>query len=481
MNIKYILSIQGKILIIIALFMVTIFPWIVHFKEYQLLIPVMVSVLVPMLTGFVLILATRKSGKEFYLRETYLLVSLAWITMGIFGAMPYYLSGSIQSPVDSLFESISGFTTTGSSILTDVEALPRSILYWRSLTHWMGGMGIIVLAIAVLPNLNIAGYRLFSAEVSGGDPEKIKPRAKEIADRLWIIYFTLTAVLVVLLMIAGLDFFDSLCHSFATVATGGFSTKNASIGEFPAMVHYIIMLFMLLSGINFSLHYFALRGRFERISRDSELKAYLMIAFVAGIFVTLVLFLGNYSGLEGSIRDAFFQVISILTATGFSTADYLKWDTIAWFVILLLMLVGASVGSTGGGIKVIRHVVLFKMIRRSFLQIMHPQMVRKIRVNSGTVDENHAEMIVMFILCYLLIVVISTFFMLAGGLNVQTSLGSVLATIGGIGPGIGDVGPAGNFSQIPDAGKIYLSFIMILGRLEIFTLLVLFTPAFWRR
>lgn len=268
MNVRYILNIEGKILIIISFFMLTVFPWIFYFKEQEILFPMIYSFLIPAILGGTLLFFTRNVKRTFHfqLKEAYFLVSSAWITLGLVGSLPFYLTGSIPSMVDSIFESVSGFTTTGSSILTDIESLPRSVLYWRSLSHWIGGMGIIVLVVAILPHLNIAGYQIFAAEMSGGiSTEKIKPRAKDIATRLWQIYLLLTILVIALLMAGGVNFYESLCHSFGTVATGGFSTKNASIGHYSAYVQYVITIFMLLSGINFTIHYFALKGNFHRV------------------------------------------------------------------------------------------------------------------------------------------------------------------------------------------------------------------------
>jgi trk system potassium uptake protein len=481
MNIRYILNIEGKTLLIISLFMMTIFPWIYYFNETDLMIPVALSCLLPLFGGVFLMVSTRTSNKIFHLREAHLLVSLTWLLMGLCGSLPFYISGAIPSFVDSVFESISGFTTTGSSILTDIESVPKSLLYWRSLTHWIGGMGIIVLVIAVLPNLNIAGYQLFSAEMSGISSERIKPRVKDIAKRLWYIYFAMTLVVIILLMAGGMDFFESICHSFGTVATGGFSTKNASVGYYSSYIQYIIMIFMLLSGINFALHYFFFTGNFSRVFKDSELKVYLSIVFITGITISLLLYFTQITTYEKAFRDSFFQVISIITATGFATADYLQWYPMAWFLIFLLMFVGACVGSTGGGVKVVRHVVAWKVISRYFSTLIHPNLVRNIQINRNSISDEKAVSIIAFIILYLFVVVISSVIMTMFGLDIPTAIGSVLATLGGIGPGIGKVGPAGNFAAIPEMGKVFLSFIMVIGRLEILTFLVLFTPGFWKK
>ncbi|MCF8304388.1 MAG: TrkH family potassium uptake protein [Bacteroidales bacterium] len=481
MNYRYILNIQGKILLVLSGFMITIIPWIFYFQEQDIITGVILSIIIPLVFGLILIYFNRNPSENIRIKEGYFLVSVVWITLGLAGCLPFYITGIIPSITDALFETISGFTTTGSSILTDIEATPKSILYWRSLTHWIGGMGIIVLVIAILPSLKIAGYQLINIESSSVLSEKIKPRASQVAMRLWGIYVFLTVVLVLLLMLGGVNFYESLCHAFGTIATGGFGTKNDSIGSYSGYVQYMITFFMLLSGMNFTLHYFLFKRQFAKVRNNSELRVYLGIIFIVGISITSILHFSNGLSLEKAFRDSFFQVVSILTATGFATADYMKWTELAWILIFALMFIGASVGSTGGGIKVIRHVIAFKSIKSYFRKLLHPYAVNPIRINDKPVSDDKVNSIITFISIYLIIVLFSMVLMLVMGLNAKDAIGSVLATMGGIGPGIGDVGPAGNYAFIPNAGKIYLSFLMILGRLEILALLIIFTPSFWKR
>ncbi|MCF8235487.1 MAG: TrkH family potassium uptake protein [Bacteroidales bacterium] len=481
MNTKYILNIQGSILIVLALFLSTSFPWLFYFKENYLLEPLIYSIAIPLLLGLLILYFTRNHTKELRIRDGYFLVSLVWANMGLVGSLFFIFSGSIPSVVNAIFESVSGFTTTGSSILTDIESLPKTVLFWRSLTHWIGGMGIIVLVVAILPALKIAGYQLLSKETSGDFSEKIKPRSTDVAKRLWGIYFLLTLILVILLMLGDLTFYESLCHAFGTIATGGFSTKNASIAYFSNYVQYMIMIFMMLSGINFTLHYFLLKGNFKKVLTDTELKAFFKIIIFTGLIITFILYIRQNHDIEKAFRDSFFQVISILTATGYATADYLKWQDNAWMLIFLLMFIGACVGSTGGGIKVMRHVVAIKSIKKSIFMLLHPRGVKTIRINNQSISDEKAASIITFIVIYLIIVSVGTIFMALIGLDGQTAIGSVLATLGGIGPGIGKVGPTGNFAHIPDIGKIFLSMLMIVGRLEILTFLILFSPGFWKK
>jgi trk system potassium uptake protein TrkH len=480
LNLKFDINLIGRLLVILAIFMITIIPWILYFGELHQLIPVIESILITLILGLILIYTTRKCSKEIKLRDSYLIVSLIWIIMGIIGSLPYYLSGSIPIFTDALFESVSGFTTTGSSILTDIEALPKSILFWRSLTHWIGGMGIVVLAIAILPALKVAGYQLFSMEASGIMADKIKPRTADIAKRLWGIYVLLTIVVVSLLMLGGVNLFESLCHAFGTVATGGFSIKNQSVGFYSPYIQYVIMTFMLLSGINFTIHYYLLKGDLKKIMINSELKAFIGIIASVGFAITAILIVKHNLGFEQAFRESFFQVVSIVTATGFVTSDYLLWDDSAWALIFLLMFIGACIGSTGGGIKVARHVVAAKTFFRLFNKIVHPNLVKPVKLNGQVISDENTFSIVSFIFIYLGIFIIGALAMSLMGSDLLTSLSSVITTLGGIGPGLGSVGPVGNFAHIPVAGKMLLTLMMILGRLEIFTLLILFTPGFWR-
>ena len=479
LNFRFIFHILGAILIFEGLFMILALFFAFYYRGHEFQ-GILESLLITTGSGMLLFLLTsRNTRQELQVREAFILVSFSWITLCLFGTLPYALSHSIPRYIDAVFETVSGFTTTGSSILKDIEVMPRGVLFWRSETHFIGGMGIIVLALAVLPALRFGGTQLFAAESSVVVQEKIRPRMIEVAKRLWGIYILLTVVEAGLLYLGGMPVYDSLCHAFGTIATGGFSTKNTSIGGYSPYIQYVVMIFMFLAGINFIMHYFALRGRLRDVIRNEEFKAYFFIMLFAGLAVTLILIFKQKLNFESAFRYGYFQVVSILTATGFSTADYLVWPLPAWLIIFMLMFIGACSGSTGGGIKVIRHVILFKRLFSNLKQAMHPRGIILLRYNGRSISDEVVHKVISFILFYLMVFGSGTLIMTAIGLDIRSAAGSVITCLGGIGPGIGSVGPAGNFAHVPEFGKIFLSFIMVLGRLEIYSLLVLLTPGFW--
>jgi len=373
---------------------------------------------------------------------------------------------------------MSGFTTTGASILTDIEILPKSILFWRSLTHWIGGIGIIVLVIVIMPSLNMGSYNLFTFESSV--QEKIQPKIKAVGRRLMLIYFLLTITEIFFLVLGNMNLFESVCHAFGTVATGGFSPKNTSIAGYSPYIQYVIMIFMLLAGVNFVLHYYFFKRDFKKIKENEELKFYLFVVFVVGIILTLSLYFKMNKPFEESFREAFFQIISIVTCTGFASADYLMWPSFAWTIIFLAMFLGGSTGSTAGGIKMARHLVLLKNIKRFFLQLQSPNAVKNLKLNNNIVSDENNRTILSFIVIYFLIFAFGSVLIVAFGVDGETAGSAVATCMAGIGPGIGTVGPVSNFAHLPDIVKIILSFLMLIGRLEIYTLIILFFPNFWK-
>ena len=431
--------------------------------------------------GTINILTYRQRHHEPNIRESFIIVSLGWIVMGLVGTIPYLLTRSIPAFTNAFFESFSGFTTTGSSILSDIEALPKSILFWRAETHWIGGMGIIVLVIAIMPFLKIDGIYLFYSEASSIDNDKISTRITTVARKLWLIYLGLTGIEIVLLVVGGMPLFDSVCHAFATVATGGFSTKNDSIAGYSPYIQYVITVFMLLSGTNFAIHFLMLKHRFKEAVANEEFRWYLRVVCVIGAMLTCILFFHHPElNFEHAFRIAFFQVVSVITATGFATADYLQWTQPAIGLIVVLMLIGASAGSTGGGIKVIRYVLLFKRMKQSFSEILFPKRVTIIRYNKRGVKTDFLRQVLTYIFVYYMILAVSTLVMMLWTSDLATSFGAVATCMAGIGPGFGTVGPVSNFLHLPSGAKYFLTFIMLIGRLEVYTVLVVFSRTFWR-
>jgi trk system potassium uptake protein TrkH len=445
------------------------------------LLALLLSAVFIFLTGTVgLILTRRGSKKDIGKREGFLIVTMAWIIISLFGAIPFVLSGAIPDYTNAFFETISGFTTTGASILNDIESLPKGILFWRSMTHWIGGMGIIVLSLAILPLLGVGGMQLFIAEVPGPTPDKIHPRVAATAKRLWAIYVAFTLLETIFLMFGGMSLFDGLCHSFGTLATGGFSTQNASIANYSPYIQYVVIIFMMLAGINFTMHYFALKGMIKKVSKDQELRFYLAVILFSTLFIAITLILKNLHPVEEAFRQTLFQVVSIVTTTGFVTYDYLQWPSFIWFVIVLLMFTGGCAGSTGGGIKISRLLLLLKNSRLEMRRQVHPNAIIPVRINGRVVPQQLVNNVLAFFLIYFLIFAGGTLVMSLLGLDFESAIGSTAATLGNIGPGIGIVGPVSNYATIPDGGKWFLSLLMLLGRLELFTVLILFTRSFWK-
>ena len=434
------------------------------------------------LVGVILFLLTREHEKDLRKREGYIVVSIGWLVMSLFGAIPFVVHGSIPSYTDAFFETMSGFTTTGASILNDIESMPHGLLFWRSMTQWIGGMGMIVLSIAILPILGIGGMQLFVAEVPGPTKDKIHPRVRETAKRLWGIYLLFTIVETCLLLLGGMNLFDAINHSFTTMATGGFSTKQASIAAYDSpFIHYVMILFMFIAGTNFTLHYHLLHRNFKSVFENDEFRFYLKIIGLVVLIVFGGLLLEEYAGFEKTFRDALFQVVSIVTTTGYVTADYELWGTFFQVLFFLLLFTGGCAGSTGGGIKMVRHYILIKNSIIELKRLIHPRAVIPVRFNKGTVASDIISNVLAFFLFYIFVFVAGTLIMSIIGLDFLTAVGATATSIGNVGPAIAGVGPTLNFANIPDLGKWVLSFLMLMGRLELFTVLIIFSPAFWQK
>ncbi len=478
MNYRLIVKFISILIIITSIFMVSSIPFAIYYSEKT--IPSFFTVILLGITVGVLgLVAGRGAPNTLNRKDGFLLVSLSWIIISAFGSLPYILIAHL-SFTDAFFETMSGFTTTGASILTNIEALPKSLLFWRSLTHWLGGMGIIVLTVAILPMLGIGGIKLIKAEAPGPSMEKISPRIAETAKYLWLAYIILSAIETILLLLGGMNLFDALTHTFGTMATGGFSPKNSSVAYFnSAYIDWVIIIFMFIAGANFSIHFRVLTGKLKAL-KDEELKAYAAIVFVAILLVTLDN-LNIYKNLLQSLRYSAFQVVSIMTTTGFVTADYSKWNGFAKTILFILMFIGGCAGSTGGSIKVIRIYTLFKQAINELKYNIHPKGVFTLTINGQIVRKNIIFSISGFFFLY-----IATFFIVAllvsmFGIDILTSLGASAATLGNIGPGFGKVGPVNNYAWLPSTVKWILSTAMLAGRLEIYTLFVIVTPAFFKK
>lgn len=444
-----------------------------------------ISALITTSFGFILETATKPPEriKEIQRKEGFLIAALFWFTASIFGAIPYLIYGVFNHPVDAWFESVAGFTTTGATVLTDIEVVPYGMLFWRSFSQWLGGMGIIVLGIAILPRLAVGGMQLMGLEAPGPTTEKITPRIAETAKKLWGVYLLLSFLLIVFLLFAGMPVFDSVLQSLSTMSTGGFSPKNLSVGSYnSSIIDVIITIFMFIAGMNFVLLYWSLRGDFKRLTRNSELKYYFFLNLSVILIVSFKLWSTIYPNFFEALRYGSFQVISISTGSGFSTANFDLWPSFSKWFLLMLMFFGGCAGSTTGSIKIIRIMVLFKKGYQELHKIIYPHAIVPIRVNAKPISQEIVSSITSFFLIYLFIFLVSTLIVMAAeDLPIITAISACAASIGNVGPGLGEVGPAGNYANLSSFTKIVLSFLMLIGRLELFTILVIFTPAFWRR
>lgn len=478
---RAIAKIIGLLLMIEGLIMCAAIPFSLYFGGKDL-IYILISVLITISAGLILWFnITRYRQQDIGRREGYLIVSIIWVIMSAFGALPFYLSGYIPHFTDAYFETISGFTTTGASILTDIEAISKGLIFWRSLTHWIGGMGIIVLSIAILPFLGFGGQQMFWAEVPGPDKEKLTPRIAITARRLWGIYLIMTASMIILLMLGKMSFYDAICHSFGAVSSGGFSPKNTGIALYSPYIQYVVVLFMFLAGTNYTLFYIATQGKLRKAFSGIEFKVYLGIVLVSTIVIAAALFIkSDYAG-ETAFRSSLFQVTSIVSCTGFATDDYMLWPGFAWFIIFLLMFSGGMAGSTAGGIKVIRHVLLFKNVLVVLKKTWHPNALFPLKINGKVVKDQVVQNVFALFVLYIFTFSFGSLILTATGLEAIASMGSVASCMAGAGPGLGSTGPVGNYSHLTNVAKWTLSFIMLLGRLELFSVFILLRPAFWKR
>lgn len=499
MNFRLLAKILGLFAIAIGLLFIPSVLCAVLFQQWREAGGLLISIVAAVTFGLGLHLAGRHAPQQLYQREALALVGLAWILAGLLGALPYICTG-VLGPLDAVFESVSGFTTTGASVITDIEAVPESVLFWRSFTHFVGGIGIVVLFIAVLPYLGAGGKQLFKSESPGPDPRGLRPRIKASAILLFKIYFGLTVLLTLALWAAGMTLFEAICHSFSTLATGGFSTRNASIASYDsALIESIIIVFMVAAGTNFGLYFYVYHRQWLNFFRDSEFRAYLLILTVATGMIALNL-MGVYGAPErphfrettgeavamapydpvASVRASAFAVVSLMTSTGFATDNFDDWPHFSRMLLVILMFVGGCAGSTGGGLKVVRVVMLARMVGQRVESTFRPKTVRALRISGQVVDEGVQKTVLAFFALYVFWFAAGTLFMSGLGLPFVTAATAVVAMLNNTGPGFEAVGPMANFSAIPGLGKAFLCLCMILGRLELFTVCVMFLPGFWR-
>ena len=480
MNVKIIARLLGVLLLFPGLFMAICLLMALYFSEYQAAKALGFSMVIVTCLAFGFYCFGDASRDSVYRKEALVVVGFGWILSCLLGSLPYLFSDCISSVPSAVFESVSGFTTTGATVISDIGLLPRSILFWRMLTHWLGGMGIIVLFVAVFPQMAGGAKQMFRSEVPGPVAEGLRPKIKETALTLWKIYIFLTFVQTVFLILAGMSVFDAFCHSISTVATGGFSTRNGSIAEYNSfLIEIIIMVFMLIAGVNFGLYYAMLKGRLWSFFSNAEFRTYVGIVILASLIICLSIS-QQHSDYPTALRYSLFQTISVMTGTGLSTDDFGSYPAIGTSLLVCLMFVGGCAGSTSGGLKVSRVIVIFKIAYQEIVRVFRPQLRMSVRVGHSVVESGVVNSILVFVVSFMVIAGISTVFMASLGLDVVTAFSSVVACLANVGPGLNTVGPQETYQNIPAAGKILLTFLMLLGRLELGALLALFIPGFWR-
>ena len=438
------------------------------------------TILINVTVGGAMLLWGRNANTRVSRRDGYCVVAVCWLLFTAFGMLPFYLSGYIPSITDAFFETMSGFTTTGATILNNIEALPHGLLFWRSLSQWIGGLGIVLFTIAFLPVFNDSGQQLFLSESTGVTHDKLHPKISVMARTLWTVYIVLTVVETVLLMFGGMNLFDAVCHAFSTTATGGYSTKQASVAYWNSpFIEYVISIFMILSGVNFALYYAVVKGHTKEILKDGELLWFLRSVGIITLIITIALFFYNHYDLETAFRKALFQVATVHTSCGFATDDYNLWPPFTWMLLMFAMISGGCTGSTSGGIKNLRLLIVWQNIKNQFRQMLHPREVLPVRINQKNITPATSASVYTFFVTYLGCVVIGWTLLMAFGVGLTESMSTVISAIGNVGPGLGAFGPAYSWAALPDAAKWVLSILMFIGRLEIFGILLIFYRGFW--
>ena len=480
-NYKAIIRVIGNLLLLETV-MLLLSTGVSAYYQDSALLSLFITTCITGVIGSFMTFFCRKSPNVFTRRDGYIMVTCSWVAFALFGMLPFYIQGHIPSVTNAFFEAMSGITSTGATILDDIDSMPNGLLFWRSITQWFGGLGIIMFTIALLPFLGVSGLQMFAAEVSGPTHNKVTPRIGITARWIWVIYVGLTTILFILLMLGGMGGFDSICHAFTAIGTGGFSTHQESIAYFhSSYIEYVIIIFMFVSGMNYSLLILFVSSRFKRALKDSELKWYALTVVVFTLAFTVMLWSSQDIESEDAFRESLFQVVSLQTSTGYSTCDYMTWPSALWGMLLLIMLVGACAGSTSGGLKCIRVHVLFKVMMNEFKHILHPNAVLPIRLDKQVVPQSLLSTVMAFCFIYFCLIFGSSIFLSAIGIDFMEAIGCSVSAIGNMGPALGSYGPSGTWNSMPDAGKWLMSFLMLLGRLEVFTVILLFTPNFWKR
>lgn len=478
MNFKLVFKVTGKTLLVEAAAMVL--PMLVGLLYRESPLPFLLAILITAAVGALLSLP--KASSTLFAREGFFTVGLIWVLFGVFGALPFFFSGCFPSYVDCLFESISGFSTTGATILSEIEGLPMGILFWRSFTHWLGGMGVLVLTIALLPSLGSRTAFLMRAESPGPVKSKLVPKTSQSSKILYSIYLVLTLVQIICLRCAGMNLFDAVVHAFSTAGTGGFSTKNLSIAAYnsPA-IEIILTVFMLLFALNFAVYFLILCGKWKRALKSDELRFFLILVALSGLVIAVNIYTSGFGGFGTALRHSFFQVASVVSTTGFASADFNLWPELSRCVLVLLMFVGACAGSTGGGLKCARVLLLLKNLRREIQELIHPRSVHVVKLDGQVVEERVLHTVHVFFSAYLLILACGVLLVSLDNYSFTTTVTAVISCLGNIGPGLELVGPMENFTIFSTLSKLVLSLCMITGRLEIFPILILFSQNAWKR
>lgn len=480
MRIQSVVHILSFLLIFLALAMLLPIGFSLYYGDGDY-VALLISSGITLLTGLIGYAVT-KFDRDLRPKEGFAIVTFGWVFFSLFGSLPFIISGAIPSFTNAFFETMSGFTTTGATILPDIEHLQHGVLFWRSFTHWIGGMGIIVLSLAILPFLGVGGMQMFKAEVPGPVADKLTPTITETAKILWGVYVLISAMEVGLLFLGGMSLFDAMCHTFGTMATGGFSTRNASVGAYDsAYIDYVIVIFMVLAGTNFALHYRFLKREFGTYANNKEFRFFLAIIGIAFCIIAIDTYFNHYHSISMTLRKSLFQVVSILTTTGFGTADYEKWAFSSQFTLFMLMFIGGCAGSTGGAIKVVRVFVLGKFVFSEITRLLHPRAVVPVRIGDTVVPREVVTNILGFFILYIMLFTAGVLALAGMGLDIETSFGAAAATLGNIGPGLGLVGPTDHYAHMPVMAKWLLSLLMLMGRLELFTVIILFSPSYWKK